>query len=401
MNRQFDFDELVDRRQVAALKVNAASMKRIFGEADLFPSWVADMDFKAAPSVIAGLEARAAHGVFGYEYRPESLAEAIVGWNRERHGWHIASEHLLACPSVLNAIAVLVNLFSNESDGVIVQPPVFFDFKLIINNNGRRLVKNPLKLEDGRYQMDFADLELRASDPANKLLILCNPHNPVGRVWSRDELERVGDICRRHDVLVIADEIHADIVFRGHRYTPFASLSEALADTSFTCLSPAKSFNIAGTCNACLVIANDARRTACAAFYNRFEINKNNAFANVAMEQAYRHGAPWLDGVLDYLEENVALVRDYFSRHVPAVRLIEPEGTFLLWLDLRGLGLDVEALQHLLVHDARLGLNMGHWFGREGAGFARLNIACPRASLEQALGQLATAVAALPADAGR
>ncbi|MCK5361993.1 MAG: pyridoxal phosphate-dependent aminotransferase, partial [Gammaproteobacteria bacterium] len=365
MNRQFDFDELVDRRKVAALKYNAASMKRIFGEADLFPSWVADMDFKAAPSVIAGLEARAAHGVFGYEYRPGSLTEAIVAWNRERHGWDIAGEHLLTCPSVLNAVAVLVNLFSNEGDGVIVQPPVFFDFKLIINNNGRRLVKNPLKLEDGRYRMDFVDLESRASDPANKLLILCNPHNPVGRVWSRDELERVGDICRRHDVLVIADEIHADIVFRGHRYTPFASLSDALADISFTCLSPAKSFNIAGACNASLVIANDARRTACAEFYNRFEINKNNAFANVAMEEAYRHGAPWLDGVLDYLEENVALVRDYFSRHVPAARLIEPEGTFLLWLDLRGLGLDVEALQHFLVHEARLGLNMGHWFGRE------------------------------------
>ncbi len=401
MNRQFDFDELVDRRKVAALKYNAESMKRIFGEADLFPSWVADMDFKAAPSVIAGLEARAAHGVFGYEYRPGSLTEAIVAWNRERHGWDIAGEHLLTCPSVLNAVAVLVNLFSNEGDGVIVQPPVFFDFKLIINNNGRRLVKNPLKLEDGRYRMDFVDLESRASDPANKLLILCNPHNPVGRVWSRDELERVGDICRRHDVLVIADEIHADIVFRGHRYTPFASLSDALADISFTCLSPAKSFNIAGACNASLVIANDARRTACAEFYNRFEINKNNAFANVAMEEAYRHGAPWLDGVLDYLEENVALVRDYFSRHVPAARLIEPEGTFLLWLDLRGLGLDVEALQHFLVHEARLGLNMGHWFGREGAGFARLNIACPRAALEEALGQLATAVAALSADAGR
>jgi len=165
--------------------------------------------------------------------------------------------------------------------------------------------------------------------------------------------------------------------------------------------SPAKSFNIAGACNASLVIANDARRTACAEFYNRFEINKNNAFANVAMEEAYRHGAPWLDGVLDYLEENVALVRDYFSRHVPAARLIEPEGTFLLWLDLRGLGLDVEALQHFLVHEARLGLNMGHWFGREGAGFARLNIACPRAALEDALGQLATAVAALSAGAGR
>ena len=220
---------------------------------------------------------------------------------------------------------MLVNLFSNEGDGVIVQPPVFFDFKLIINNNGRRLVKNPLKLEDGRYRMDFADLESKASDPANKLLIVCNPHNPVGRVWSRDELERVGDICRRHGVLVIADEIHADIVFRAHRYTPFASLSSALADISFTCLSPAKSFNIAGACNANLVVANDVCLRACAEFYNRFEIKKNNAFANVAMEEAYRHGASWLDGVLAYLEENVAFTRDYLSRHAPAARVIEPE----------------------------------------------------------------------------
>ncbi len=392
MDPRIDLDEAVDRREVPALKYDDASMERIFGAAELFPAWVADMDFKAPPAVVERLLQRARHGVFGYEVRPDGLLDAIVEWHARRHGWRFEHEHLLFCPSVLSAVATLVALFSEEGDGVIVQPPVFFDFKLIVNHHRRRLVKNPLVLADGRYRMDFDDLEAKAAEPSNRLLLLCNPHNPVARVWTRAELERVGEICARHGVAVVSDEIHADLVFRGHRHTPFASLSDAHADVAMTCLSPAKSFNIAGCSSAFMVIANDARRRRCAEFYNRFEINKNNAFANLAMEAAYRDGARWLDTVLGYLEGNVGLVREYLSRRVPQVGLIEPQGTFLVWLDLRALGLDAPALQSFLVDEARLGVNMGHWFGREGAGFARLNIACPRAQLEAMLAALAGAV---------
>ncbi len=393
MNSHINLDEVIDRREVATLKYDSASMQRIFGETDLFPSWVADMDFKAPPAVIDCLTQRARHGVFGYEYRPESLVTAIIEWYAQRHGWRFEPEHLLFCPSVLSAVATCVALFSEPGDGIIIQSPVFFDFKLIVNHHQRRLVKNPLVLTEGRYQMDFDDLEAQAAVPGNRLLILCNPHNPVARVWTREELERVGEICTRHGVLVICDEIHADLVYHRHRHTPFASLSGALADIAVTCLSPAKSFNIAGCSSAFMVITNDARRHRCAEFYNRFEINKNNAFANVAMEAAYRHGGEWLDTVLDYLEGNAEFVREYLARHIPGVAMIEPQGTFLVWLDLRALCLDAQALQRFLIREAALGVNMGHWFGREGAGFARLNIACPRAALEEALKQLAKAVA--------
>jgi cystathionine beta-lyase len=375
-------------------------MASIFGETDLFPSWVADMDFKVAPSIVERLSERAAHGVFGYEYPPDGLYDAVLGWFAARHAWAIDAEHLLVAPNVLNAIAVAIELFSTPGEGIILQPPVFFDFKLILKNSKRRLVKNPLRLVDGVYQIDFEDLEAKAANPATKILILCNPHNPVGRVWTRQELQRVADICLSHDVLVISDDIHADIVFPEHRYTPIASLSRDIAANTVTCLSPAKSFNLAACCSAFMVIADQSRRQACKAFQSRFEMNKNNAFANVAMLDAYRSGGPWLTDVLAYIQGNVDLVRNYLAEHVPGVGMIEPQGTFMVWVDFRGLGLDAKALQHFLIHEARLGVNMGHWFGREGAGFARLNIACPAAVLEEALGQLATAVAVLRADAG-
>lgn len=390
--KPINFDEIIDRREVSPLKYNEGMMQRIFGRSDLFPSWVADMEFKSPPPVIEALVKRAQHGNFGYQYRTESLIESIVGWNQKRHNWSFKGDELVFCPSVLSAIASIVTLFTEPGDGIIIQPPVFFDFKLIIGNHQRRLIKNPLILADGLYQMDFEDLEAKAADPANRLLILCNPHNPVGRVWTKAELQRLGEICARHNVLVISDEIHADIVFSSHHHTPFASVSQAHADLAFTCLSPAKSFNIASCSSAFMVIANTERRKKVADFTNHYEINKTNAFAHVAMETAYREGAEWLDLVLDYLHKNIEFVRDYLDEHVPGVEIIEPQGTFLLWLDFRKLGFEAPELQEFLVQKAGLALNMGHWFGREGAGFARLNIACPKSQLQKALDQLAAEV---------
>ncbi len=389
------FDKVIDRRVVNTLKYRAASMENIFGETDLFPSWVADMDFPVAPSIVRGLSERAAHGVFGYEFRPDSLFDSISDWFGKRHAWDIDREHILVAPNVLNVIAVALELFTEPGDGVIIQPPVFFDFKLILRNNNRRLIKNPLLLTEGTYRMDFADLQAKAASSKNKMLILCNPHNPVGRVWTREELRQVAQIASANDLLVISDDIHADIVFPDHCYTPIASLSSESAENTITCLSPAKSFNLAACCSAFAVIPNESHRRVHAQFNNRFEINKNNAFANVAMEEAYRHGGPWLTEVLAYIRGNVDFVREFLAEHVAGVRIIEPQGTFMVWVDFRALRLDAKALQRLLVKQARLGVNMGHWFGREGAGFMRLNVACPRAPLRQAMRQLATAVADL------
>ncbi len=385
----FDFDEEIDRRAVPALKHHPIVLGA--DGAALFAAGVADMDFHVAPCITRAIAQRAAHGVFGYETAPEGLMPALTDWLSHRHRWTVDPDHILRAPNVLNALAMAATLFTRPGDGIIVQPPVFFDFADIIAENGRRLVENPLILRDGRYTMDFAGLERAAADPHARMIFLCNPHNPVGRVWTRDELTRLGEICLRHDVLVVSDEIHGDITFPGHSYTPFAALSPEHAANAITCLSPAKSFNIAACCSAFTVVSNDARRLAFQAENSRLTVNKNNAFASVAMEAAYAQGAPWLDAARAYLRENLDLVRSRLA-DVPQVTLIEPEGTFLLWLDFRGLGVPPEDLTAFLRHKAGWAITRGIAFGPQGAGFGRLNIACPRARLSAALDGLITAV---------
>jgi len=388
----FNFDEDIDRRAVPALKVHSNVLGP--GGESLFAAGVADMDFKAPPCVLEALQNRLSHGVFGYEAVPDGLIPALTGWLNARHGWNVDEGHILRAPNVLNALAMAAALFTQEGDGIIVQPPVFFDFFDIIRENGREVIFNPLILEDGRYVMDFADLEEKASNPRTKIIFLCNPHNPVGRVWSRDELLTLGDICAANNVMVISDEIHGDITFTGHNYTPFVSLGPDYADTCITCLSPAKSFNIASCCSAFTIITEKRKREAFQAENSRLTVNKNNAFANAAMEAAYSDGGPWMDDVLAYLEKNIELVRVRLTA-IPGVELIEPEGTFLLWLDFRKLDLHPDALMAFLIEKARWKVVNGPAFGDEGGGFARLNIACTRARLEAALKQLASAVAAL------
>lgn len=386
---EFDFDTEIDRREVPALKVH----KMVLGAdgMDLFAAGVADMDFCAPPAVLKAVCTRAAHGVFGYETVPDGLMPALTGWLQTHHGWNVDASHILRAPNVLNALSMAVNLSTDAGDGIIIQPPVFFDFADIITENGRRIVPNPLMLRDGRYEMDFSALEQLAAEPRNKMLFLCNPHNPVGRVWTRAELTRLGKICRDHDVLVVADEIHADITFTGHHYTPFASLSEANAINSITCLSPAKSFNIAACCSSFTVVPDNARRAAFQAENSRLTVNKNNAFSSVAMQAAYESGAPWLKAAVGYIEGNLGLVRREFAT-LEGVTLIEPEGTFLLWLDFRALGLTPDALTTFLRQSAGWAVTRGQSFGPEGEGFARLNIACPRARLKAAMQRLSKAL---------
>jgi len=388
---EFDFDAPVNRREVPALKAH----RIVLGEdgMDLFPAGVADMDFHAPPSVLRAIETRAAHGVFGYETVPSGLMPALTGWLETRHGWTVDPAHILRAPNVLNSLAMAANLFTEPGDGIIVQPPVFFDFADIIAENGRSLVENPLILKDGRYEMDFDGLAKLAADPRTKMIFLCNPHNPVGRVWSRDDLTRLGAICRDNGVLVVSDEIHADITFARHPYTPFAALSPEDAANSITCLSPAKSFNLAACCSAFTVVSDDAMRKTFQAENSRLTVNKNNAFASVAMEAAWREGAPWLDAVIDYIAGNLALLRTRLA-DIPEITLIEPEGTFLAWIDFRGLGLSPDDLTEFLRTRAGWAITRGMSFGPQGAGFGRLNIACQRDRLEHALDQLAKATSA-------
>jgi len=388
----FNFDEEIDRRAVPALKTHRIVLGE-GGEA-LFAAGVADMDFRAAPPVLDAMRRRLEHGVFGYEAVPDGLIPALTGWLQTRHGWQVDPGHILRAPNVLNILAIAASLFTKQGDGIIVQPPVFFDFYDIIRENGRHLVSNPLILEDGRYRIDFDGLEKLAASPRNQMLYLCNPHNPVGRVWDKDELTRLGEICARHNVLVVSDEIHGDITYAGHAYTPFAALGPKFAANAITCLSPAKSFNIASCCSAFTVISDDAKRQAFQTENSRLTVNKNNALASAAMEAAYRDGGPWLDAVLEYLAGNLAEVRTRLDK-MPQVTLIEPDGTFLLWIDFRGLGLDADALTRFLRLEAGWAVTRGPAFGDEGTGFARLNIGCPRAKLVAGLDRLAGALARL------
>lgn len=280
-----------------------------------------------------------------------------------------------------------------QGDGVIIQPPVFFEFRMVIRSNNRRLVKNPLKLVDGHYEMDFEDLERKASDPNNKVLILCSPHNPVGRVWTAAELEQVVEICGRHKVFVIADEIHGDFVFSPRRFVPYLSVADG--ENGAACISPAKTFNISGMVDALTIIPSERNRQRFHEFAHRYQINKVNVFASAAIEAAYREGSEWLDALLAYIRGNVNFIREYLQQNDIGVSLIEPEGTFLAWLDFRGLGMDPKALEKFLALEAQVALAPGYWFGREGAGFARMTIGCPRQTIQRALVSLSTAIETL------
>jgi len=386
------FDEEVDRSTIPSSRFNPAALEEHFKTTDILPLWIADMDFRAPPAVVERLVERARLGIFAYEYRPESLFEAMTAWLRERHGWPVDRSHLQVSPSVMNAICALMHLRTEPGDAVLVQPPVFFEFRQAVRRNEREVVKNPLRYASGRYEMDFEDLEAKAAAPSTKMLILCNPHNPVGRVWTRDELMQVAEICKRHGVFVVADEIHADIVYGKHRYTPFVQMAQSVGASAGSCFSPAKTFNLAGMMDAVVVLPEQDDRKRFRELASRFFWNRTNVFTTIAAETAFREGGPWLDELLVYLSGNVAWIEDFLAREAPAVELVEPEGTYLAWLDFRGLGLEVEALFELLSRKAKVALNPGHWFGREGAGFARMSFACPRSTLEDALTRIAGAL---------
>jgi len=390
-----NFDEHIDRNEYPTMKWSKTFLAEHFGNEEAIPMSVADMDLKAPLSVTEQLHKRVAHGIFGYENKPESYFTAFESWYQNRHGWKIDRQQIEPCPSILNAISILINQHSNEGDGVILQSPVFFEFRMVVKNNDRKIVKNPLKLVERQYQMDFDDLKAKAADPNNKILILCNPHNPVGRVWTKPELEQVAAICERHDVFVIADEIHGDFAFPPHRYVPYLTISESSAESAAACISPAKTFNIAGMVDAITIIPNETHRHQFHEFAHRYQINKVNVFASVAIEAAYSDGADWLNALLVYLQGNIDMIRGFLQENAITVSLIEPEGTFLAWLDFRELGFDAKALEKFLAEEAKIALCPGYWFGREGAGFARMTIGCPQSTIKRSLNNLAIAVKGL------
>jgi cystathionine beta-lyase len=389
MSGPFDFDAVLDRRGTGAWKWEFC--ERVLGDREIIPMWVADMDFPAPPAVVDAVAKRAAHGAYGYHYVPPSFWEAIVRWLGTRWGWEVRREWLLRSPGVVTALNLCLKAFTAPGEGVIVQTPVYYPFFAAAEYNGRTLIRNPLKFGGGRWEMDFDDLERKAAGPA-RLLVLCSPHNPVGRVWTKDELGRLADICAARDLLIISDEIHGDLALPGSSHVPLASLSEAAAARTVTLIAPSKTFNLAGLSASAVVAPNPGLRDRLKREHHAAGLSLPNIFGAVATEAAYRDGGAWLDSLLVYLDKNQDFAARFFAERIPEVRLLKSEGTYLALMDCRVLGFDQKSLNEFFTRMAKVYFSDGSLFGDELLGFERLNFACPRSLLAEALERVERAV---------
>jgi cysteine-S-conjugate beta-lyase len=393
----FDFDREIPRDGSASVKYDGR--QAYFGRGDVVPLWVADMDFAAPEAVTEALKARAAHPVYGYTQFPESLFEALMLWLKSRHGLEIEREWIVMCPGVVPSLHAAVLAFTQPGESVIVQPPVYFPFFSCVTNTARRLVLNPLRLEHGRYLIDLEHLE-RCAAAGARMLLLCSPHNPVGRVWSQSELSGVLDIAHRHGLIVLSDEIHADLVYPGQRHTALATLPESM-HAVITAVAPSKTFNIPGLGLSALIVPDAAHRSALRKAFDLLHVSASNPFSVAAFEAAYRNGEVWLDSLLQYLDGTRAAVSCFLQERLPEINLVEPEGTYLLWLDCRALGMDDGRLKQFFVHQAGVGMNPGTVFGEAGSGFMRMNIGAPRHVIINALERIAQALESHHDSAGK
>ena len=384
----FDFNRAIDRKNTSCIKWDYLSA--FFGREDLNPLWVADMDFEVPEEILAPIQKRAEHAVFGYTAKPDEFFTAVMGWFQKRYGWSIEKEWIVTTPGVVPALNLAIQEFTGTGDGVIIQSPVYFPFKESVELNNRKLFDNQLVLEAGRYGIDWADLEAKAA--LSRMLVFCSPHNPVSRVWSEDELDRLGKICSQHNLLVFSDEIHADIVFPPHRHIPTACVSSDLACRTIASYAASKTFNLAGLQMSVNIIPDEEIRERFKNSIMRLHLHMSNIFGIVGTQAAYTFGAKWLDELLVYLYSNYRKVDSYLREYIPAISVIEPDGTFLLWLDCRKLGLSDEELSALFVEKAGLALSNGILFGPGGSGFMRMNIGCPEQNLTSALENLKKAL---------
>lgn len=379
-----NFDEIIERRDTDSLKWSKKRLKEAFGSEDSVPMWIADMDFKAAPPIVEAIVARAKHGVYGYGHASDEFLEAAVNWQKKRNDWVIEKEWILFTPGIIPALNFVLETFCNPGDRVIIQSPVYYPFANIINNNGCHIANNPLILNDGKYEINFTELEELAKDSRAKIMILCNPHNPVGRVWKDAELRKIGDICIKNDVLVVTDEIHSDLVYPGCRHLPFAKISEAFKMNSIICTSPSKTFNLAGLQLSNIIVPNEKLRNELNHKISTIDIDPGS-FATVAQIAAYNHGEEWLEQLLVYLQKNLDFMEEFISGRMPGIKFVRPEATYLAWLDFSDYGLSDRELQTKMQTKAKVAMDDGMIFGAGGEQFQRINFACPRAMLKNAL----------------
>jgi cystathionine beta-lyase len=381
MRVKYNFDEIFDRTGTSSVKYDLREM--YFGSADVIPMWVADMDFETPHFIREAIQARANHPIYGYSYRSENYFNTIIEWFKSRHNWSIKKEWIVFSPGIVPALNMVVLALTQENDQIIVQPPVYFPFFTAVTEHKRKLIHNQLIVRNGTYSINFEQLEMQAKTA--RMLLLCSPHNPVGRSWSKVELERLAEICIKNSLIVLSDEIHADLVLPGHTHQVLANLSPEIAELTITAHAPSKTFNLAGLSTSSLIISNESILQKVSGLYDRMHVGHGNLFGIVASEAAFKHGAQWLNAMLAYIDANVDMVMEFVKNNLPRIKAYRPEATYMIWLDFNDYKLDDEALQKQMVEKAGLGLSPGKVFGPGGEGFMRMNLACPRQMVRNAL----------------
>lgn len=389
--KNINFDEIIERKNTDSLKYDFAARR---GKPEnVLPLWVADMDFKTSSFILEEIQKRVEHGIFGYTETGEEYFKAVSGWLKRHHNLEIKPNWLVKTPGIVFALAMAVKAYTNENDAVLIQQPVYYPFTEVIEDNKRVVISNNLVLNDnGKYQIDFADFERKVVENHVKLFLLCSPHNPVGRVWTKEELRKIGEICLKYQVIVVSDEIHEDFIFEGYQHTPFLNVDERFSDISITCTSPAKTFNLAGLQISNIIIPNGKLRSAFRKQIYAAGYSQCNTMGIVACQAAYNYGEQWYEALKQYLQENLGFVREYLNQELPQIKLIEPEGTYLIWLDFRALDLCEKELEDLIVNKAGLWLDSGAIFGKTGEGFERINIATSRSVIKEALDRIKAAI---------
>ncbi|MBD2866687.1 MalY/PatB family protein [Paenibacillus oceani] len=379
---KYDFDRRIDRRNTRSYKWDQS--EKLFGDKDILPLWVADTDFASPPAVREVIEKRAAIGMYGYSIRHDGYLQAIVDWYRRNHGWAVEPEWIIDSPGVVTSLALAVELFSEPGAAVVIQTPVYYPFYDVIRNNGRTVAMNPLLHQGGRFEMDYGQLEKLFQDGA-KLMLLCSPHNPGGRVWSEGELRKLGELCRQYGVTIVSDEIHGDLALPGYTHRPLASLSPELAEITISCLAATKTFNMPGLHTSFIVVSDPAKRRKLDQRFKALSLHMAQHFAQDAVEAAFNHGEDWLKQMKEYVAGNVEFAISYLAEHLPEVKPMRPEGTYLLWVDCRALKLDPAGLKDLMFRKAKVAFTEGSVFGTDGEGWLRINLGCPRSIVEEAL----------------
>lgn len=388
---KYNFNERIDRSENHSAKWAEMEMK--FGRSDLIPMWVADMDIKAAPEIVESMKKKVEQEIFGYVYRPDSYYKTATEWLKKRFGYEISPSSLIHSPGVVPSMSILVKMLTKNSDKILIQTPVYPPFASAVKDNGRELVENPLvKDEKGYYTIDFEDLEKKLSLDEVKLFILCNPHNPVGRVWKKEELLKMGELCKKYNVRILADEIWRDLIMPGYKHTPMASISKDIEDITITLFSPTKSFNLAGLQASFATFPRAEERKEFDNILGQMDVKRNNPFSLVAFETAYEKCEDWLEELILHIDGNMQYVVDFIAEKLPEIKVVKPEGTYLMWLDFNGTKISQDKIQEFLINEAKVAMNDGGSFGSNGKGFARMNVACPRYMVEEAMERIEKAL---------